>query len=431
MRRLILLALLLPAAALAEPHFVLPPEPVISGPPVRILLTGLPPAARVTVTAVRTSYDGKLLASHADFVVDRRGTVDLATATPLAGSSYAVADPAGIFWSLAPATGTDAAPQGLHAFVHGVEVATAPLPALDARTDLVTVAVPTLPGALVVSPPADGRRHGAIIVLGGSEGGDEFARAMAPRLAAHGYVVLGLPYYSPDYGGPAIAGLPTSFSDIPVDRLTAARAVLAARPDVDPGRIGLYGVSKGAEFALLAAAHFDWLKAVVAVVPSDVVWEGWGKPVPAGTLSSFSWNGKPLPFVPYDDIMAEFSKAMRGETMELRGPHVRGKAKHPDALAAARIRVEDYHGALLVAGGGDDHIWPSLEMARAVAATRTKAGERTVLLSYPAAGHDLSGNGYRSTSDTAGVGGTPAANAAAQGDLWPRTLKFLAANLGR
>ena len=268
-------------------------------------------------------------------------------------------------------------------------------------------------------------------MLGGSEGGDEAARDLGPRLASRGFVVLGFPYYSPGYAGPGIPGLPTSFSDIAVDRLEAARAVLAARPDVDAARIGLYGVSKGGEFALLAASHFDWLKAVVAIVPSDVVWEGWGKPVAAGTLSSFSWRGKSLPFVPYDEIMAEFAKAQRGETMALRGPHVRGKAKHPEALAAARIRVENYRGALLVAGGGDDQIWPSLEMARAVAATRAKAGKQTVLLTYPLAGHGLSGDGYRPTSDTAGIGGTPVANAAAQADLWPRTIAFLRTNLGR
>ncbi len=51
------------------------------------------------------------------------------------------------------------------------------------------------PGAVFASVP--GARRPALIVLGGSEGGDEVAKQFAPLLAALRYSVLGLPYYDP------------------------------------------------------------------------------------------------------------------------------------------------------------------------------------------------------------------------------------------
>ncbi len=151
------------------------------------------------------------------------------------------------------------------------------------------------PGARLALLPGGGKRP-AVIALGGSEGGSRMVSASAALLASHGFAVLALPYYSPPGFGvngptaPEVAGLPTAFADIPVDRLDAARAWLAQQPEVDASRIALYGVSKGAEFALLAASRMAWPKAVVAIVPSDVVWEGWGLEMlkAEGTRSSFS-----------------------------------------------------------------------------------------------------------------------------------------------
>lgn len=96
--------------------------------------------------------------------------------------------------------------------------------------------------------------------------------------AALGYSVLGLPYDDPGYD-PAgkIAGLPRAFVNIPVDCLRAPRDWLAKRPEVDPQRVGIWGASKRAEFAMIASTRFDWVKAVVAVVAvvaGDVVCEG-------------------------------------------------------------------------------------------------------------------------------------------------------------
>lgn len=120
-------------------------------------------------------------------------------------------------------------------------------------------------------------------------------------MAAEGFAALGLPYISPDRGdGQSIAGLPSDFSRIPVERLEEVHRWAAGDPRVDGERIGLWNVSKGGEFAMVAAAHFPWLDAVAAIVPSDVVWEGFSYSTPEGTgTPSFTLRGRDLPFVAY------------------------------------------------------------------------------------------------------------------------------------
>lgn len=291
----------------------------------------------------------------------------------------------------------------------------------------VTPATDLSPGAFLVRPEGV-ERPPVIIALGGSEGGDSAARGDASRFAAQGYAVLGLPYYSPAYGDQPqeVEGLPKAFVDIPLDLVERARDWLRARTDVDGERIGLYGVSKGAEFALAAAARVDGLAAVVAIVPSDVVWEGWGDGQPEGTSASFSWRGKALPFVPYVGMNAEFAKFGTGETPRLRTPQDAGRRAHPDAAATARIRVEDIDEPVLVAGGEKDDIWASGEMARAIAERRAAAGLQTVIYDFPEAGHFLGGTGEGSVNDAGGE-----ANLAAQKMVWPATLAFLDRHLKR
>src|SRR5690606_13028522 len=97
------------------------------------------------------------------------------------------------------------------------------------------------------------------------------------------------------------ADLPGSFIDIRVDQLADLRAVLAKDGAVDTDRFALFAGSQGSEFALIAASRYPWIDAVVAYAPSDLVWEGWGLEMleAEGTRSSFSFGGKPLPFMPY------------------------------------------------------------------------------------------------------------------------------------
>ena len=287
-----------------------------------------------------------------------------------------------------------------------------------------------LPYAYFAKPEGEGP-FPVVIVLGGSEGGDGGSRRSAPLFIEQGYAVLGLPYYSPGYlpKESQLPDLPVAFDSIPLEKLALARDWLIERDDVKADGIGLYGVSKGAEFVLAGASRIDGFAAVVAIVPSDVIWEGWGPEAAPGEVSSFSWNGEALPFVPYLGMEEEFKKyAIPGATVRLRTPQDAGRRAHPERVAPARIRVELIDEPVLVAGGDADNTWNSGAMAQNIAERRAEAdsGLETIALIYPDAGHALSGTGVQRTE---GEFRYDEATLAAQQEIWPATLAFLSRHL--
>ncbi len=289
--------------------------------------------------------------------------------------------------------------------------------------------VPGFPHARVYTLPGDELRP-VVVILHGADGGTEAGDRFGPILARMGYAAVGLPYYSPDWGeyGPpkALPELPGSFLDIRVDQLAGLRDALSAISGVDVERFGLFGASKGAEFALIAASRYPWIDSVVAYTPTDVVWEGWGLEVveAEGTRSSFSFEGQPLAFMPYRGFVEGL---LAGPAADLRAIHENGRADHPEREAAARIPVEAYPGALMVIAGERDAQWNAAAAVGAIVRTRSAAGLPTEALVYPDAGHDLVGDG--GPRDTARSGGTPEANAAARQDAWPKVVAFMARTL--
>lgn len=292
--------------------------------------------------------------------------------------------------------------------------------------------VPGFPRAKIYRLAGDAPRP-VIVILAGAEGGDGAGRRFGPILARLGYAAVSLPYYSANWGQfgppPEFPDLPGSFIDIRVDQLARLREALRAVPGLDVERFGLFAGSKGSEFALIAASRYPWIRSVVAYAPSDLVWEGWGLEMleAEGTRSSFSVDGRPLPFMPYRGFVEGLQA---GPAADLRAIHENGRADHPEREAEARIPVEAYRGPLLLVAGDRDRLWNSGRMARNIAAARRTAGLETEALIYPDAGHDLGGGSAEPREDPRG-GGTPAANAAARADAWPKVVAFLARTLSR
>lgn len=418
-------------APLAGPRFEPGALDVLLGDAVPVTLTGLTPGAEAEIEAERiiAGYRPQAVRSCARFVADANGVIDVAR-TPSIGGGYVGVDPSGLFWSMEPVPGY---PEGLDigavrltARLGGRVVAIGSRRLLHAPADIEQSRVDVTGGGLLFTA-ATGSRLPAIITLGGSEGGGEVARLIALRFAARGFAALSLPYYSPDHGlGQDLPGLPRDFVDIPIERLQHAYDWLALEARVDVGRVGLWGVSKGAELALLGAVSFGWVRAVAAIVPSDVVWEGFGTSVSAaGVTSSFSQGAAGLPFLPYVDMRQAQARLRAGERDALRRAHDQGRARHRDRMAAARIPVERFAGPMLVAGSDDDATWPSGEMARNIAACRQAAGLDTTLLEFERAGHVLSGPGWGPAYWSA----TPRETSAAQRALWDATFAFFAAAL--
>ncbi len=406
------LALVGPVAAQSVDVTSRKPDPASGAPLARII--GFPANTDIEVTFIRTPPDGTppAFSATARYRTGSDGTVDLAT-RPLSGD-WSSALPEAPFWAIEPDT-------------------TAPMPSPDVvliqatagsvraevefrlpQAERVSVEpVPEFAGAFLARPDSATGPLPLIIVLGGSDGDDHLAREIAPRLAAAGYAALGLPYYSPDRGrGQAIPGLPSVFSEIPVDRLEQVRMWALTDPRIDTARIGLWGFSKGGEFAIIAAANFPWLDAVAAIAPSDVVWEGFG----SGTLErtgtpSFALYGKPLPYVPY------------GVPGRSRRTKETGREQHPEAAVAARIPIERFRGLLLVAGGEQDQTTNSAGMSESIARHRATHGLETVLLTFRDAAHGLVAGNLLDPIDTS-RGGTVAAVAEARKMVWAATLEL-------
>lgn len=405
-------------------------DEVIEGNPVALRVEGFAPGEQITLELRRVTATGSVAESSALIDVGANGVLDPAEDLALEGS-YRGVDAAGPFWAMQPSGRSDDDRGSLTVRAkrgHDL-LAERTVRLLPFASHVTEEEIREFPGARLYRPQDD-RVLPVIIILGGSEGGSASVRALAPRFAELGYAALALPYYNPPWTGEDLPGLPQAFVDIPVDRLAAVKAWAEQREDIAADRMAVYGVSKGGEFAMLAAARFPWLKAAIGIVPSDVVWEGWGTSVPEGTTSSFSWDGASLDFVPYLG-MGEAIKALeRGEIRPLTVPHLEGRRAHPERAAEARIEVEQYTGAMLVAGGDRDSTWPSGEMVRAIAERRAGSGRATMAITFPEAGHGLAGTGWN-PMNYARADPTVGANAAAQQRIWSATIAFLAEHLGR
>lgn len=416
---------LLVAAPAAAQQFAISPSPVVrSGDPVTISLTGLAPGAKVEIVAERWWWgwpNSSLHRSTATYTVDPAGRVNLTTAAPLSGS-YTGADAAGLFWSMAAVAGERADRTlddvTLVAKMNGRVVTTAKVTFQRRHPSLIERPVQGFPGAILHRLPG-AERLPIIIVVGGSEGGSP--AYLGRKFAAYGYAAVSMPYHSPKWReSQEIPELSPDFADIPVDRIGDMKKWIGSQADLDSGRIGMWGVSKGGEYAMLAATKYPWLKAVVGIVPSDVVWEGWGPGVTQDdSRSSFSWRGRPLPFVPYLG-MREMLKRAATHGISFRIPQDAGRRAHPERAVAARIPVERYKGAMLVAGGGLDKSWDSAGMSLNIVERRAEAGLKTKLLAFSEADHFLTGDGWEPTASAP----NPAANARAQAEIWKATLEL-------
>lgn len=411
---------------------------VLEGEAVPITAAGLRAGEVVTLRAQRwfapisrSAKPPRRFRSEARLRADAQGTLDLARDAPMAGS-WAGVDARGPFWSMVEDSSATAA-AGADTSVVEFELLREAAPALRASVRLqpaadgvATVDADGLPGARFAVPPGEARLP-ALILLGGSEGGAMIADAAAP-FASRGYAVLALPYFAPDGDVP---GLPEAMLEQPVEYLDRAYRWLSRQPRVDASRVAIHGTSLGATYALLGALHYDWVDAVVANVPSDVVIDGWGPGIAEGTRSAFSWQGKPLPYV----AALGYEEEMARTPARVRRVYERGRAAHPERAARARIAAEKIRGAVMVIGAYDDQMWPSGAMAQNLAERRLEAGLPVTARLYPDAGHFLFQSGYEPTTYYQArkqqVGGTPQADARAQADAWQATFQFLAAALAK
>ena len=282
-----------------------------------------------------------------------------------------------------------------------------------------------------ICAPSSPGRHPAMLMLGGSEGGNSTMPQIAPLFAAHGYVAVTVAYFG-------LPGLPQYLVDVPVETIGRALRAVASRNDVNPTEIGIFGGSKGGELALLAASTYPAIKAVVADVPSPVAFVGLGaNDSPSGC--SWSYRGKALPCVP----VSQAAEAAIGTEFQHGGPLVLRRLydlsldADPAQVRKSFFHLERIDGPVLCLAGADDRMWNSPRQC-AMAMTYLKAhhhqyADRSIV--YPDAGHLFlfAMNGPQSAVVSAPIGGmvmdfggTKAGDVAAAQRAWKTIWRFLA-----
>ena len=263
----------------------------------------------------------------------------------------------------------------------------------------------------------------AVLALGGSDGGtpDYFLNLLVPA----GFACLALQYWGTRETQLALA-------EIPLERIEHGLHWLAGRAGVATaaGRVGVVGASRGGELALLTAATFRHLVGpVAAYTPSSVVWEGLDFTQPGTTRSSWTFEGKALPYVRFPEGVAP-AQTPRGFSML---PICERALENQPAVERAAVPVERAIGPVLLLSGGDDRVWQAGRMSEMLVDRMSRHGRGRDIrhLHYPEAGHML----FPYTLPADGLapqipmdlGGTAEADAAAHADAWPQVVEHLRA----
>ncbi|WP_165555524.1 acyl-CoA thioesterase/bile acid-CoA:amino acid N-acyltransferase family protein [Kribbella pittospori] len=372
---------------------------------VHLTVGGLESHAKVSVSAQANDRAGKTWRAEATFTADDHGAIDLDSSSP-AGGSYQGVDGMGLFWSMNPPDGDPdqqayAPPVQGDRLIEQVEIQVHRDDKTLARTTLtrqwatsgvtsrkLTPATDKVSG-VYRAPPPDHTKHPAVLLFGGSEGGNA-VESIAELLASHGYPALSVAYFH-------APGLPQELRDIPVEYFATAARWLARQPGVDPAHVIALSASRGTEAALLLSDHFpDLVHGAVLYAPTDVVVGSF----PAVGGAAWTLVGEQLP---------------------------------PDSS----IPVDQVSGPVLAIAGSDDALWASMGAAPRIAFALDDAHNRYPhrALVFPQAGHGIAGPPYLPhgtkevhpvSHEAITLGGTRAGNEAALRQGWAAVLALLA-----
>ncbi len=407
----ICVAALLNCAALFAQTLQVTPDRALLDETVAIRALGLEPGERITLRSELTDGGGVRWSAQADFVADAQGTADVSQQAP-AGGSYKEVSPMGLIWSMMPAAKNVSSyqpPPNLAPQIVDFQLLRKGQKIAGAQLEQASVAqgvgrIPVNEGGLrgILFVPADGERHPAVMVVGGSNGG--VPARPAAWLASRGFVALALAYFH--YGD-----LPPLLQAIPLEYFQRGLGWLANRPEVSGNRLAVMGTSRGGELALQLGSMFPAIGAVVAYVPANVRYAAC-----CGNTHlpyAWTWGGKPLPYL------------------------LPRLARSPEMARDAAIEVERTRGPILMISGEDDHLWRSWDLADAVAARlkRSKFAYSFANLKYPHAGHSAGRPDIRPTWHSAArhpisgrledLGGSAKGDAESSMDSIPKVLEFL------
>ncbi|MBB1594350.1 acyl-CoA thioesterase/bile acid-CoA:amino acid N-acyltransferase family protein [Achromobacter sp. UMC46] len=344
------------------PTLTITPADALIDVPRQIRVEHVEPGQTVEITAL-TRRNGVLWQAQAAFTAGEDGVVDLTRDAPISGDYTGVA-PMGLVWSQAPVDSpsrehfnhpvTEALVTDVVARVAGAQ-AQASLTqrlALDGVTRH-DVREEGLVGTLYLPAGSKPGSHPAVMILNGSGGGINEPRAAL--YASRGYAAFALAYFK-------APGLSDYISNTPLEYFQTGLRWLRKKVQPKHDFVAISGQSRGGELVLLLGATFPKeVSAVVAYVPGAVVHSGQNACDPKIGREGPTWllGGKPIPHVWENNRTATWAPFDEGPS-----PHRHEKAiltalQDPDAVARARIRVEDIEGPVMLLSGTDDGSWPS------------------------------------------------------------------------
>lgn len=425
------------------PTLTITPADALIDVPRQIRVENVAPGQTVHITA-RTRRNGVLWQAQAAYTAGEDGAVDLTRDAPSSGD-YTGLSPMGLIWSQAPVDSpsrehfnhpvTDALVTDVVARVDGVEGGVQAQATFTQRLALdgVTrheVREEGLVGTLYLPAGSKPGSHPAVMILNGSGGGINEPRAAL--YASRGYAAFALAYFK-------APGLSDYISNTPLEYFQTGLRWLRKKVQPKHDFVAISGQSRGGELVLLLGATFPKeVSAVVAYVPGAVVHSGQNACDPKIGREGPTWllGGKPIPHVWENNRTATWAPFDEGPS-----PHRHEKAiltalQDPDAVARARIRVEDIEGPVMLLSGTDDGSWPSSLYSKMVQdkLVDVKHPYPVEWLDYENGGHSIlfpyvpttqlvyahPVSGKISTS-----GGNPKDNARADQESWEGVKKFL------
>ena len=208
----------------------------------------------------------------------------------------------------------------------------------------------------------DGYPGKVIIMFSGSDGLYSMSRLVAQQYARRGLTVLALAYWR-------YPGLPNRFERIPIEILEKPALWLKTN---GYEKVGLWGISMGAEYALIAASLLpDLISCVVAVAPINIVGQGvdmgkrkGGQKLGLLPCSAWSFRGKELPYTKlrFDKRRIVWDSIKR-RSVSMRSCY---KGLVESAPEEGRIKVENINGPILLLSAKHDDMWPAAEASDAL-----------------------------------------------------------------
>lgn len=346
----------------------------------------LSPGEKIILRAETQSADGKKWVSWAQYRADPCGKVNLFSDAPLAGS-YTDVDSMGLFWSMEPEDQSiiaykmppDEMRIRLSLEIDEKMIAEKEIHRFYGNREIQRITIEESGiKALLFLPPSSSPLP-AIMTL---NGGAAISEERAQFLALHGYAALALAYFGSE-------GVPDRLQNIPLEYFVKAIDLLKQRPEVDPDRIGLLGISRGGEAALLLGAYFpEKMQAIATHVASSVIYPSQGTHISP-------WSLKNQPVLPLAPILSreEISSDLGSHpenAISLSPYFLDFMKKFEVEYEKSKIPVEKITCPLLVIGSKEDQMWPSALFAEQIDERLTDFGcSNGKIILYEGAGHRL------------------------------------------